>query len=559
MYGYYSKNHYAELADCLPGSPMPTGAFGVFSGQQQPRFPENQFILQEGGQTAACCGYVLNDWELLETSGHESFSRYLLSLPLDTPLWDRLSGTYAAARYDQNTKSLVLTNDLLSKQPLYYWISEGDLLFSTSFFQLCEAVKALGRPLTPDPMGISMMNETGAFWEDFTYVKEIRFLAPYRYIAADPDGIRVITLPFPVLNRQADQKEAIAAIDGLFTKAVRLQYEKNARSGHQQLGSLSGGMDSRALVVRAEQLGYHNDLCFSYAESGSLDMEISRKVAEHYSLPYVFFPMDGGDFLMNREGYTAGNEGQYVYCGATGLLNTVESLDLTPYGLVHTGIGGGEIMGDIIPAEGDDPAGDVHLDVLLTRLHCHDPEGVARLRACRAAYPTFNVFRQLNDLRTNTNFAATISHLLPAASPFLYEPLYAFLMTLPISMKGFRKLYYSWVDQKLKLPYRTTDASLPVTTGTLAERYIRQALRNLQKRRGKKTRYDMNPFDLWFQENSRLSAFLSDTWNTDIAALSNLDPAVLKQLQDAYHAPGVRHRLSVLTSTWALKKLFGNP
>ena len=559
MYGYYSKHNGAKLAACLPGNPPATGSFGIFPGSEQPRFPENQFVLEKGNQIAACCGYVLNDQELIDESGMNSFSQYLLSLSEDTALWDKLSGAYAVARYDRGRGRLILTNDLLSKQPLYYWICEGDLLFSTSFFQLYEAVKSLGKPLTPDLMGIAMMNETGVFWEDFTYVKEIHFLAPYRYLAADSNGIRVNTLPFPKLNREATATEAISVMDELFTKAVRLQYEKNVRSGHQQLGSLSGGMDSRILLVRAEQMGYHNDLSFTYSESGSLDMEISHQVAGHYFLPNLFFAMDKGDFLRNREGYTAGNEGQYIYCGATGLLKTIESLDLSNFGLVHTGIGGGEIMGDIISANGDDPVGDVNLDTLLSQLHCPDQDGIERLKACFAAYPSFNVFRQLNDLRTNTNFKATISHLLPAASPFLYEPFYAYLMTLPISMKGFRKLYYRWVDEKLKLPYRTTDASLPITTGTLFERYIRLILRYLQRKVKKKTRYDMNPFDLWFQENPKLSTFISDTWKADMQALASLDPLIQKQLQDAYQAPGVRHRLCVLTSTWALKKLFGNP
>ena len=235
----------------------------------------------------------------------------------------------------------------------------------------------------------------------------------------------------------------------------------------------------------------------------------------------------------------------------------MESLELSAYGLVHTGIGGGEIMGDIISANGDDPNETVDMDALLSRLHCPDPEGVERLKACRGNYPNFNVFRQLNDMRTNPNFKATISHMLPAASPSLYEPFYAYLMTLPISMKGFRKLYYRWVKETLELPYRTTDPSLPITTGTIIERYIRLVFCVLQKKLKKKTRYDMNPFDLWYQENPRLTGFISDTWEADMQVLAScLDPAILAQLQAAYEAPGVSHSLCVLTATWALKKLF---
>ena len=162
-------------------------------------------------------------------------------------------------------------------------------------------------------------------------------------------------------------------------------------------------------------------------------------------------------------------------------------------------------MGDIIPIDGDTPEGDRHLEILLDTCGRSDAEGVERLRKGRAEYPTFNMFRQCNDVRTNTNFMRTASTVLPAASPFLYEPLFTFMMTLPMEMKKIRTFYYAWVDRKMKLPFRTTDASLPVTTGTMAERYVRAVVNRIWKKVVRKSKYDMNPFDRWAAENPSIA------------------------------------------------------
>ena len=558
MIGYYSLRNAKKILSALNQPAATETVCGVFCGDELRKFPGDHFVSEDDKHLAACCGYVLNDQEIAADLGKSDLFGSLCALSdAGTPISNALYGAYFAAVFDKRTNRLTLTNDELSKQPLYYWAADGDLLFSTRFFDLADVLKRMGVTLTPDAMGVSMMAKTGALWEDFTYAEEIRFLRPFTELTAAPEGVAEKALPYPALHLNADADEAVERIDALFSEAVRLQYEKNAAAGYGQLASLSGGMDSRCVLVRAGQLGFTDDLTFTYAESGSLDMEISGALARHYRLPHLFFAMDNGGFLVKREQYTRGNEGQMLYCGSTGVEQVVSSLNTGAYGLVHTGISGGEIFGDIIPAEGDGPEGFLHLDKLLARLACPDEKRTERLRERAKAYPTFNCFRQLSDIRTNTNFFATVSPYVFAASPYLYEPLYTYLMTLPISMKGFRKLYYRWVDRKLKLPYRTTDASLPRLTGTLAERYARQALRNMQKKLGAKTRYDMNPFDLWMRENPALSDYIESTYQADMASLSTLDPSIREYLASLFPAQTAREKLCTLTATWALQKLLG--
>ncbi len=558
MRGYYSldgsKDSSVSAADamCVSGN----GPFGVSPGSEKTFFPDDVFEVSGLGKRTACCGYVLNSSRYAVERGAATFAEALAGEEDVETVSERLHGAYAIVSYEEESGRLTITNDLLSKQPLYYCVTGTTLLFSTRYGEVLSGLRRLGETPVPDRMGLAMILHTGSLWEDFTPCRQIRVLRPFRYLTADRNGVSEGKLSMPVLNVGADRDAAIEMVDVLFSEAVKLQYEKNASAGYRQLGSLSGGMDSRSLLVRAEQLGYTDDLAFTYAQSGSLDMTISQQVAAHYRIPHLFFSMDGGGFLTDREGYYAGNEGMAIYCGSTALLKTLQSIDTEGFGLVHTAIAGGEIMGDIVPIDGDVPAGDRHLEILLDTCGRADAEGVERLRKGRAEYPTFNMFRQCNDIRANTNFMRIASPILPASSPFLYEPLFTFMMTLPMRMKKFRTFYYAWVDRKLKLPFRTTDPSLPVTTGILAERYARDAVNRIRKKVVRKSKYDMNPFDRWGSENPDLRNWIEETLRKDCAEAEGADAALLAEIERTA-AGSVRDKLCALTAGKDLVMLLG--
>lgn len=557
MYGYFSKNNGATLSAALTANAERSDApCGLYFGSELVKFPEDHFIFEDASVKIAVCGYVLNHKRILAETGQKTLFEALSAAYAEGPerAVTLLRGAYLVAVYDKMADSLLLFNDKLSKLPVYTYQNGDDFLFSTSFFGLVDALKRLKAPITIDPLGVAMMTATGVFWEDNTYVDEIKYLRPYRYLTVG-GAVREHCLPFPALNRQIDADEAIERIDALFTDAVRLQYEKNADAGYRQFASLSGGMDSRCLLVRAYQLGFSDDLTFTYSQSGSLDQEISQRVAAHYGAPHLFYSMDNGGFILDRDAFVAANEGQMTYCGSTGVLPVVSALRCERFGILHSGISGGEIMGDIIPAAGDDPDGDRHLDALMAQFGCPSKEHMDAFRKKRAEYPTFNAFRQLNDLRTNTNFKRTTSQYVEVASPYLYEDLYEYLMTVPISVKGFRRLYYAWVKKYLTIPFRTTDATLPRSTGTLAERYARGALRKAQVKLGRLTKYDMNPFDYWEKTNPKIGCYVEAKFAEDRAALGALDPVLSVFVDQAFSSKTGRDRLSVITATWALAKI----
>lgn len=60
--------------------------------------------------------------------------------------------------------------------------------------------------------------------------------------------------------------------------------------GRQIVIPLSGGYDSRLIVIMLQKLGVRNVLAFSYGKPGNLETRISRLVAQHLGIDWAFVP-----------------------------------------------------------------------------------------------------------------------------------------------------------------------------------------------------------------------------------------------------------------------------
>ncbi len=82
------------------------------------------------------------------------------------------------------------------------------------------------------------------------------------------------------------EEKARIELDKCVTNAMErlITYAK----GRQLVIPLSGGYDSRLIVLKLKELGYTNILCFSYGKLNNVESLISKKVADHLGLKWVF-------------------------------------------------------------------------------------------------------------------------------------------------------------------------------------------------------------------------------------------------------------------------------
>lgn len=509
-------------------------------------------------------GLVLNEEELLHkycVASLETLICLLYNTRIDS-LSTELYGEFAIAIYNKEAKTLHVQNDLLSKKSVFYMNHGKSFTFSTSFFELCDYAKENNAPLTVDEIGTRMMIYSGAFYEEYTYFKEVRWLVAFRYISVFcvPQLIPIN----PVFDtysatEYSSEEVLIEKIHELFSEGCRYQCRVNQRYGCKQVFTLSGGMDSRAVLLTAMESGFLPDITFTCAESGSLDQIIATNVAEMFGIQHYFYSLNGGNFIKRRDAIIGANEGQMYYAGATGCYDTIESLDLSNSVVIHTGCSGGEVMGDICSRGGESNNLELYLR-LVEKLRIPNKEHARELaEKFSKRHQTYNEFENVNDVRRCLNFAKTASVKVYAISPFLYEPFFAFVSSVPYAMKEFRNVYRKWYRSKFVIGIRTTSENINIEQPLLRRianivyRVKSRTAKEVTKITKKKNQYDMNPMQLWMDQNPRVKEYIEQTHRNECDLLALKNTGLSRILDDAYNG-NIDRKLSCLTAECVYKK-----
>jgi asparagine synthase (glutamine-hydrolysing) len=93
--------------------------------------------------------------------------------------------------------------------------------------------------------------------------------------------------------------------------------------GRTAVVPLSGGYDSRLIVLMLKRLGYDNVITFSYGHPGNQESETSRKIAELLGLRWIFIPYSDEDWYKWFNSKERGN--YWIYSG--GLVSVPHNQD----------------------------------------------------------------------------------------------------------------------------------------------------------------------------------------------------------------------------------------
>jgi asparagine synthase (glutamine-hydrolysing) len=163
---------------------------------------------------------------------------------------DRVNGMFALAIWDEVAQSLTLASDPFGEKPLYYCEQPERLVFASDIRALIQAVPGLG---APDDEALAvfaarnlMPSPEGSF---FAGVKRLPAAHMLRW-----QGGRVAVSRYWV-PRQVDvparYEDAVERLRELLVDSIRLRLRSDVPVGT----SLSGGIDSSAVVTLSAQLG----------------------------------------------------------------------------------------------------------------------------------------------------------------------------------------------------------------------------------------------------------------------------------------------------------------
>ena len=206
-----------------------------------------------------------------------------------------LRGSFSAAVVDSQRRRLVILNDTIGQRPIYYWIQNQRLLFSSTVQAILE-----------DPAVPRHVNQAA-----------LADLMEYRYVLGEKTLIEDISLLDPGATLTYDlasgalRVEKDDSLDGWFSapadsrnpkvvldevaELFNLSVQRICDPQLQNTVSLSGGMDSRAVmsVVQPERVAINS---YTAGLPGSVDRRITGKIARAAHCERIYSEW-GSEFL----------------------------------------------------------------------------------------------------------------------------------------------------------------------------------------------------------------------------------------------------------------------
>ncbi len=313
-------------------------------------------------------------------------------------------------------------------------------------------------------------------------------------------------------NFISDSKEKIIeTLDGLFQKAIDLEYRKDLEYGYCHLATLSGGLDSRMNVFYAVKSGFSDIHCLNFSQSGYLDHTIAQRIASDLRLEFTHHSLDNGNYLIDIESPTRLNGGLVLYSNGAHVLNSMSSINWGNYGLLHTGQIGDFVMGSYLTGKGLNPVSIEIFKKIAYSKRLLDRLPASLLGECSAVHENDETLafyeRCVNGVY---NGYVMIRPFTDHASPFLYPPFADYAFKIPPEMRRGEAIYKKWMAKRIPdtCNYMWEKTGVKVRT---PEKFglLYKGQRKLRMMAGSKIVNSMNPFDIWYSSNFALR----DTFN----------------------------------------------
>lgn len=464
-----------------------------------------------------------------------------------------IRGAFILIIYNKQTGELFLSNDLLSKRPLYIYKSKDYFMFSSRYNDLVNMVKTKDETLTLNKLAAAMMLSNGQLEDNVTYASEICYVMAYQYIVADCNKVKIKKYEINKDILSCSESTIINELDLIFSNAVDEQYQKNKKHGYKQLSTLSAGMDSRSCLLYANKLGYNNILCVTYSQSNSVDFNISKRIAYDYNYEYIFYPLDSALFLLYPDILCKRNECQQDYAGSTGAYQIFNFIDTTDYGIIHTGLLGGELLSDIFiqPKYTDNFKNNKALKI--PELPLWDKNTINAYKEIINTYENREEILLFKYLRSCQNFNRMIEYKCEAFSPFMHEDFFEYAYRIQPEYRYRRKLYKNWMNRCIPNNYITTYFKTEISSNYMKEILIKVINRFMKYTKGKNV-FDMNPFEYWSKSIPELTKKIDKIIEFELGTCPNI-PNDIEESIRLVKKSGLLGCTKAITLLKAIKKL----
>lgn len=199
----------------------------------------------------------------------------------------KLNGSFALIA--QTPNGLLAAVDRLRSIPLFYGSNQAGFFLSDNASlvrDLCNDTRFDDRS-TREFLLTSYVTGSDTLYPNVKQIQAGEMIVVEDYHSPEVDSIRYYRFEHgEYLDKSKDQFYAMMGevYDRIFERLVR------SAQGRRIVVPLSGGLDSRSIVVTLKRLGIQDVLCFSYGPQGNWESKISREVADRLGYPWHFVP-----------------------------------------------------------------------------------------------------------------------------------------------------------------------------------------------------------------------------------------------------------------------------
>ncbi|NQV03051.1 MAG: asparagine synthase, partial [Bacteroidia bacterium] len=357
------------------------------------------------------------------------------------------------------------------------------------------------------------------------------------------------------------EEDAIEGIDHLFRNAIKLQFDKDREYGYKHLVALSGGLDTRMTTWVAHEMGYTDQLNYTFSQSDYLDATIPKQIAADLRHEWLFKALDNGLFLREIDAINSITGGHLPYFGLGHGYSLFKYLNFDDFGIGHSGLFGEAIIGSVFKKVSDIYNKKIRGECSTKLINNVLSDSFER------SYKNHEVFLFYQKGFNGVNSGSLgIQEYTETLSPFINLELFNYCMKLPLELMLNHNLYKKWVVRKYPeaADYRWAHINAKITDARIKVKGKEIPLRNLLPKILSKmkpvkasieTRRHMNPLDYWYNTNPDIKHF------QDIYFLDNIDRIsssnkIKTDCKELYHHGNAIEKNMVLTLLSALKLFF---
>ncbi len=498
-------------------------------------------------------GVLLNKHELLVRFNASSVEELAISLyKLEGDAFFRhFRGPFSGAFLDrQNEKLIVYTNHMGDNAVFYHVDTNGHFAFGSQVNYIASALRAKGIKEELDEAAVLQMLTYGFMIDDSTFISQIKRLLPgcYAVLQLKDRSWSLHSYYRPKGHKVSldgwSREEILEQVDRLFVQAVRREFDKDREYGYRHLCDLSGGLDSRMTTWVAHEQGYEDCLNLTYCQAGYADQIIAEQIAADLGNEFLFKSLDDASFIYEPDRIVRMNNGLALYAGITGGESLLRMLDISQFGLEHTGQAGDVVISSCI----DD----------IAQLHSIEHIGAYSsklLDFVASPDPKAFIDQEQFFFEARVWLGALSTHMIRnnytvAVSPFLDVDLLDFCLSIPAEMRLRHRFYKEWIQKMhpgaAKYVWEKEgcriDAQPLSRVAAKGIRGLRSMMLLLRGRGGGRSRLaSMNPFEYWYATDKELrewiDAKVEDAIESVPASLSDHliflrnDASVLEKIQ----------------------------